>query len=786
MKSAAPRMGGHRGREETAVSGEALPGPVPAKRRDDARWARLRRLLVRRRLVRIARRFGFSRVLGLCLLLPLLALRVWDPIPLEILRLKIFDLYQVAMPREASPQPLAIVDIDEESLAEVGQWPWPRTDVARMIDSLRAAGAAAVGFDVVFAEPDRTSPGRYADFLGDVDPAVIEALRALPSNDEVFADSLRQTRLVLGQSGYHRRLEGGPPPDLPKIPLAVIGEDPTPYLFHFPALVRNTPVLEQAAPGRAIFNLVPGRDGLVRRIPAFVVAEGQIVPSLALEMLRLATGGNAFAIKTDEAGVSAFVVGGVEVPTDRHGRIWMYYAESRRDLYVSARDLLKGRVPPERLAGRLVLIGTSAAGLFDIKATPVHDRIPGVEIHAQMLEMILSGQLLLRPHYALGAELFVLAAVGLLMIALVPVFGAALTMLLGALAAAALLLASWVLFTGEGLLIDVAYPLVGSAAVYTLLVFTNYLREEGRRQRVRSAFRQYLSPTLVDQLANDPGRLVLGGETREMTVLFSDVRGFTAISERLQDRPQELTRLMNRLLTPLTAEIMGRGGTIDKYMGDAVMAFWNAPLSDEDHAMNACDAALAMLQAVDRLNERLRREAGEGSGETMRLKVGIGINTGLCVVGNMGSEQRFDYSVLGDAVNLASRLEGQCKTYGADIILGETTASAIGPRAAYMELDLIRVKGKSEPQRIFALLGGAPAAEGSETQKTVSGIWDLLTAYRFQDWEAASRQIGALESRTLPHFDLAGFLALYRGRIEAFRRHPPPRNWDGVYTAETK
>ncbi len=771
------------------MTGETLPAATT--KRSTALLSKLYRSFGNRRLRALLRRFGFSRVLGLSLLLPLLALRVWDPAPLEILRVKIFDLYQVAQPREPLMEPAVIIDIDEESLAAVGQWPWPRNDVARMIALLREAGTVAIAFDVVFAEPDRTSPALYAETLDGVEPEIAAALRALPSNDEILARELRQTRLVLGQSGYHRRLEN---PDRTKesaalpaeIPLAVIGRDPKPYLFQFPGLVRNTPVLDAAAPGRAVFNLVPGRDGIVRRVPAFVVAEDRILPSLSIELLRQATGGNAFAIKTDEAGIRAFVVGGVEVPTDRHGRIWVHYSESRRSLYVSAKDLLNGTVAPERLAGKLVLIGTSAAGLLDIKATPLQDRVPGVEVHAQVLEMILSGQLLLRPNYALGAELVVLAVVALTMIALVPVFGATLTMLFGAVAAAALSMATWMLFVSEGLLIDVAYPLIGSFAVFTLLVFTNYLREEGRRQRVRSAFRQYLSPTLVDQLANEPDRLVLGGESREMTILFSDVRGFTSISEHLQERPQELTRLMNRLLTPLTAEVMENNGTIDKYMGDAIMAFWNAPLPDADHVSNACKAALAMLESLERLNRKLEQEAAETGEEAIPMKVGIGINTGTCVVGNMGSEQRFDYSVLGDAVNLASRLEGQCKTYGAAIILGESTTAVLAGAGVVVQLDVIRVKGKREPQRIFALLGGRRLIENSQIHQVIDKVAALLAAYRAQDWDGAIRAADAVSDQELPHLDLAVFAALYRTRAAAFRQAPPAPGWDGVYTAETK
>jgi adenylate cyclase len=747
--------------------------PAPGRRRGGLR--------------RVLYSLGLSRGLGLALLIPLLVLRVWDPAALEVLRLKVFDLYQIASPRQPQPQqPVVIIDIDEESLAEIGQWPWPRTEVARLIDQLRAAGVVATAFDVVFAEPDRSSPGRFLKYMGHLPLDLRDALRELPSNDEIMALSMRRTPVVLGQSGYHRNIATSNDTPLKPVPLAVIGADPRPHLFTFPDLVRNYSQLERSAAGTAIFNLVPGSDGVVRRVPSFVVARGQIVPTLTVELLRIATGGNALAIKTDEAGVRAFVVAGVEVPTDNNGRMWVHYAAPRPSLYVSAKDVLSGAVPRERVAGKLALVGTSAAGLFDIKATPLQDGVPGVEVHAQVLEMILAGQQLLRPNYALGAELVMLAVVGLLLIALVPVIGAAYTLLLGGIVAAALAAASWYLFTAEGLLIDVSYSLVGSLAVFVLLVFTNYLREESRRQQVRGAFSQYLSPALVDQLANDPNRLVLGGEKREMSILFSDVRGFTSISESLQDRPEDLTRLMNRLLTPLTDVILSNHGTIDKYMGDAIMAFWNAPLSDEDHVRHACEAALAMHEALEELNHNLAEESQAGFMHVDRLRIGVGVNSGVCVVGNMGSEQRFDYSVLGDAVNLASRLEGQSPTYGADIVIGEATQAALDGAGICAELDLIRVKGKQEPQRIYALLGRGEQGDDVETQGAVAVIDEVLEAYRRQDWPRAQEALTSLGNYHLARLDLSVFAALYRRRIANFAVDPPPADWDGVFVATTK
>ena len=778
------------------MSGDTVPDKAPDKNRDKNRDQKRPksgpgrsgsgRGGPGRRLRRLLGAIGLSRGLGLGLLIPLLALRVWDPAALEVLRLKVFDLYQIAQPRQPVQDPVVIIDIDEESLAEIGQWPWPRTEVARLVDRLRDSGVVATAFDVVFAEPDRASPAHFARLLGHLSPDLLDALRNQPSNDDILALALRRTPVVLGQSGYHRQI--GRPDERPRkpLPLAVIGGDPRAYLFQFPALVRNIAQLENAAASAAIFNLVPGSDGVVRRVPAFVVADGQIYPTLSVELLRIATGGNAVAIKTDAAGIRAFVVAGVEVPTDRRGRLWVHYAKPRPELYVSAKDLLSGAVGPERLAGKLALIGTSAAGLYDIKATPLQDKVPGVEVHAQVLEMILSGQQLLRPNYALGAELSALAVIGLLLVALVPLIGAAFTLVLGTILAAGMAASSWYLFTAQGLLIDVAYPLVSALAVFILLVFTNYLREESRRQQVRGAFSQYLSPTLVDQLANEPDRLVLGGEKREMTILFSDVRGFTTISEGLQDRPEELTRLMNRLLTPLTGTILANKGTIDKYMGDAIMAFWNAPLNDADHVRNACLAALAMHEALEALNRELAAESAAGLAHIDRLRIGVGINSGLCVVGNMGSEQRFDYSVLGDAVNLASRLEGQSPTYGADIVLGEATQASLDGHGVCAELDLIRVKGKREPQRIFALLGTAALADNAEARTAVAAIDDMLAAYRARDWARAGAALDTLGNYRLERLDLSVLAALYRQRIEAFTAAPPAADWDGVYTATTK
>jgi len=430
-----------------------------------------------------------------------------------------------------------------------------------------------------------------------------------------------------------------------------------------------------------------------------LIAHDAIVPSLTLDMLRIAAGQDAFLIRSAPGGVQSVVVAGAQIPTDASAQVWMYFAPHDAARFVSAKDVISGNAA-KRLAGKLVLVGTSASGLLDLKATPIQPSMAGVEVHAQVLENVLTQSTLSRPSYALGAEFFAVALIALAIVVLVPILGAATVFITGAGIAALLVGSAWYLFSTHGYLFDVSYPLIASFVVFMVMVFTNHLREEAQRRQIRSAFGQYLSPDLVEELAKDPDRLVLGGETREMTIMFSDVRGFTSISESYKSDPQGLTRLMNRFLTPLSNAIIEKRGTIDKYMGDAIMAFWNAPLDDSEHARHACEAALSMLERLDVVNAERKREAQESDRVFIPLRIGIGINTGEAVVGNMGSELRFDYSVLGDSVNLASRLEGQSKTYGMSTILGSRTATLVRGDFALLELDVIRVKGKTEPEVI--------------------------------------------------------------------------------------
>jgi adenylate cyclase len=731
-----------------------------------------------------ARRFGYARLVCLALLIGLAALRIADPAAMEELRVRTFDAFQAIEPRKKTARPVTVVDIDEKSLAKLGQWPWPRTRIADLIANLTKLGAVVIAFDIVFAEPDRLNPDAAADTIRNLDEETRSKLRALPSNDQIFADAMRRSRVVLGESGLPYVISEYDTA-LPVTGLAMLGEAPQPFMLDFAGLLRNVHVLEQAAAGRGLFTIRPERDGIVRRVPMIMQAQGATMPSVSFEMLRVATGTDTIFIKTDKAGIKSVAVKGFEIPTDRNGQLWVHFAHYDPSLYVSAVDLLEGNVKPEMIARKLVLIGTSAVGLNDIKTTPVDPALPGVEVHAQVLESALTRTVLSQPNYGIAIEFCAALLFGILVIAFAPLFGPISLVAVGALFASLLVGTSWYFYTQHRLLIDFTYPLLSTTSIYLTLIFTSFVREQKQRRQIRSAFGQYLSPALVEQLAQAPEKLVLGGEEREMTIMFSDVRGFTTISESFKHDPQGLTKLMNRFLTPLTNAILARKGTIDKYMGDAIMAFWNAPLDDKEHQLNACEAALDMLERIDGLNEVRQLEAKEGGHPYIPINVGVGLNTGTCVVGNMGSDLRFDYSVLGDSVNLASRLEGQSKEYGFPIIVGSKTALAVKDKFAILELDFIMVKGKKEPEVIYAIAGREDTAHSGRFQRLRNLTIEMLACYRSRDWEGA---LAAIERgrRTDDANALELLYNLYEARIRGYRMNPPPEDWNGAFALLTK
>lgn len=723
---------------------------------------------------------------GLAVLALLVLLQWLDPAPMERLRLQVFDMFQVAAPRSSEgDQGVVVVDIDEASIAELGQWPWPRTDLAVLTRRLGEAGAAVVAFDVVFSEEDRTSPAALA--RRQADPAVRAALGALPGHDALLAEAFGTVPVVtatfLDRRSMGRTFE-------PKVGWSVQGSLPVAHLEAYQGALQPLPVLEAAAAGNGFVSLEGDGDGIVRRVPLVALHRGVPIPSLGLEALRvalnadspvlLASDGSGQATTRDAAAV-AVRLAGREIPVTDSGEMWVHYAATS-PAPLSAAPIVTGALPDAELArrvgGTLVFVGGSAAGLQDLVSTPLSPLTAGVNVHAEAARQVLAGHFLQRPDWAGGLELVLTLLLGLTLALVTPRLGA----LWGAVAALAGIAgvagASWLAFTQAQLLLDPTWPMVAVALVYAVQTVSAYYREERQRSYIRSAFDRYLSPELVRQIAADPGKLELGGEERDMTVLMADIRGFSRISERLS--PREVIDFLITFLTPMSEILLARRATLDKYIGDAVLAFWNAPLDDPDHHAQAARAALEMVARTGELNRTMPGTPGvTWPGE---VSIGIGLNSGLCCVGNMGSRQRLSYTLIGDTVNMASRLEGLTKQYGVSIVTGSALAAELR-HFALIELDRVQVVGRDAPETIHALLGDETMAATPQFQALAETHAMFLAAYRAQDWQAAE---AALASADYDAQDLAPLQDIMRARVASLRANPPGEGWDGVFRASEK
>ncbi len=732
-------------------------------------------------------------IVALLVLINALLLRAIDPTELSRLRDFAFDGYQRLKPRTYNPQtPVRIVDIDEESLAEYGQWPWPRTIVARLIDKLTEKGAVVIAFDVLFSEPDRSSISRMVrDLIAFTDPDTVQKLAAaVQDNDQVLADAIAHSNVTLG---FGFDLKGSSKPPRRYHGTAFAGDDPRQFLPVQRGTVISIPILEAAAKGNGSVN-TDLDSTVIRRVPMLFVLAGQdgVFPALSIEALRVAQRASTYLIKSSGAsseqsfgartGIVSIKTGDIEALTDARGRLVLYDTGHRDERFVSARAVLKDEASADKIDGHIVFIGTSAIGLKDIRSTPVEDSVPGVEVHAQLAEQMIEHEFLARPDFADGAEVLYLAAIGLLFVVLLPRLSAGRMTIVAAIFIAIGVIVPWICFARYDLLFDPIYPPVTLAAIYVSGTALAFMRTERERATIRGAFGLYLSPDVVERLARHPELLQLGGELREITVMFTDVRGFTRISEQFD--PHGLTRFMNRFLTPMTDTILHHRGTIDKYMGDAIMAFWNAPLPVERHAAQACDTALAMQARLVILNEEWKAEAEEASRSYIPVNIGIGLNTGQASVGNFGSMQRFTYSCLGDDVNLASRLEGQCKTYGVGIIIGDKTRLQV-PGYATLELDLVMVKGKTEPERLHALLGDSTLARTPAYQALVRQQAAFLEQYRTGGFAEALEMIDGCEAAAAAAGWRQGYYDMMRLRVDGLI-DDSPADWKGVYVAKDK
>lgn len=754
---------------------------------------------------------------GLVVLVLVILLQFIDSAPLQRLRMQVFDSYQAAAPRGGDSEHLVtVVDIDEASIERLGQWPWPRTDLAELNRRLGEAGAKTVVYDIVFSEPDRTSPAAIAERYAQDDPEneqvdplaaqLVEAFSALPSHDALFAQSFAQVPVVTGffleQSQRGRDVD-------PKVLFTLKGTLPAKHVQSYSGALQALPEIESAAAGNGFLSLENDADGIVRRVPLVAIHRQTLVPGLSLEAVRLASGaGSPNLLTSDGSGENSSAPGsavsvridGMEIPVNDAGEMWVHFPEAESREMVPAAPIITGSMDDDDLAaavaGKIVFIGGSATGLQDLVATPISAQIAGVTVHAAAAEQILSGHFLERPDWAAGLELVLVLLLGGMLALLLPRFGATKGALAAFIGIVAIVAGSWLAFTRVNYLLDPIYPVLAVAAIYVVQTVAVFYREERQRSYIHSAFDRYLSPEIVRQIASDPSKLELGGEEKDMSVLMCDIRGFSRISERYS--PKDVINFLITFLTPMSDILLTRRATLDKYIGDAILAFWNAPLDDPNHHHNAARAALDMIAKTEELNRLMavrpqaegpKPEGAEEEGESSvwpgDVKIGIGVNSGLCCVGNMGSRQRLSYSLIGDTVNVAARLEGLTKQYGVPIAIGRALAEQLEGSFAVIELDQVRVVGRDAPAVIFALLGDEDALAQESFQRLHAAQAAMLDAYRAQEWDKAEQAL----IDGFPEYDdfrIVGLHALFMQRIAALRENPPEQAWDGVFNATEK
>jgi adenylate cyclase len=704
---------------------------------------------------------------------------------LESFDCRMHDLMFLARgPRPASGQ-VAIVDIDEHSLAELGQWPWPRSTMAELVQRIGAQKPKIIGFDIVFAEADRTSLGLAADRIRQLTGTPIELPEGTADNDAILAKALGEADTVLGY--YFAMKDDGataravtpaqerlPCPEFsqPVIAVATLVEQSQFASARYAVL--NLACLNDTALTEGFFNTIPDLDGVTRRGNLFIRYGAVLYPSLALEMVREGCKATPELVSnTTGVGVTGIKLNERVLPITRQGQLCINF-RGRQGSFArfSAVEVLRGRCPEDALKGKYVLLGTSATGLLDLRATPFDKAFPGVEVNASIIDNLLAGDPMVYDQTLdLGLSLISAAVFGVMLAAGLAFLGPRIGGLCGMLFLLLIGYGNYRLLFLNQRLVGVTYVIAVLLVVFLAVTIANYFFEDRRKRFLQGAFSLYVSEDIVASIVEHPERLTLTGEEKELTILFTDIRGFTSISEAMTAR--QLSAFLNEYLSAMTDIIMARGGTVDKFIGDAIMAFWGAPVDNREHARHALATCLEMRQ---RLAELRPEWVARG---LPPVETGIGANSGVVSVGNMGSRTRFSYTVMGDAVNLASRLEGLTKIYGAGILVSAATRQAAGDGFCYRPIDVVRVKGKREPVALFEPLteGPPPAERRLELERFEAA----LGLYRSRDFTACRDTLQALQADSPQTL-----YALYLERLELFLRRPPPEDWDGVFTFKTK
>jgi len=734
--------------------------------------------------------------IALAVILLALVLFFLDAPFLRFMELKALDLRMVfrgAMPPGGET---VIVAIDEKSLSELGRWPWPRTTLAKLVKALQGYGVKAVGFDIVFAEPDANSSlktvaelsdelkktgirdARLAGLLeekqkeADTDAALARAIEEAGNitlgyffhitSKEV--GHLTEEQIAAGEEGIANsrfQMTRGPK------------ERDESRLIRAYAAQPSLPILSDVAGNSGYFNAFPDSDGVLRWAPLVIRFRDNDYTPLALSLLVQYLDWPMAVLSLAEYGVESIQLDKIRIPTDESGRLLVNFLGPARTFpHYSVSDILNGRLTADHFQGKIVLVGATATGIYDMRVTPFSSVYPGVEIHATVIDNILHGNFLVHSGWTKFLDICMIVFAGLVMGLAIPRMKAVAGIALSVALIAAFIAANAAVFVRYSVWMNLIYPVLTMMTIYLGITVYRYITEEREKKKIRGAFQYYLTPSVINEILQNPSKLKLGGDKKQLSVLFSDIRGFTSLSEKLT--PEELVHLLNEYLTAMTNVVFRYEGMLDKYIGDAVMAVFGAPLEQPDHALRACRTALGMIAELRRVREKWTAEGRPD------VNIGVGINTGEMVVGNMGSEMRFDYTVMGDSVNLASRLEGTNKEYGTGIIISEFTYERIREELFCRELDAVRVKGKRLPVRIYELLG--EKRDASRWQEFAGRFETGLSKYRDCLWDeaiAAFRSVLDVKPDDSP-------ARLYIERCEAFKADPPQGGWDGVCTMTKK
>ena len=681
---------------------------------------------------------------------------------LRFMELKALDLRMVSRGQMPPGGETVIVVIDEKSLSELGRWPWPRTTIATLVDVLKGYGAKAVGFDIVFAEADREASD--AALARSIKKAGNVSLGYFFHINQEEVKHLTEQQIAAGEdliaNGRYQMVR------------ARKGADES-SLIHAYAAQPNLPSLSEAGENAGYFNAFPDTDGVIRWSPLVIKFRNNYYYSLALATLLQYEEWPMSVVNVVEYGVESVQLDKLRIPTDESGRMLVNYLGPGRTFpHYSVSDVIQGRVPAEKIKGKIVLVGATATGIYDLRVTPFGAVYPGVEIHATVIDNILHRNFLIHSGWIRFLDVCMIILVGLIMGLSVSRMKALAGVGLSLVLMSAFVLVNTAIFVRYNVWMNLIYPVLTMATIYLGITVYRYVTEEREKKKVRGAFQYYLTASVVNEILKDPSKLKLGGDKKNLSVMFSDIRGFTSISEKLS--PEELVRLLNEYLTAMTDVVFKYDGLLDKYIGDAIMAVFGAPLDQPDHALRACRTAIEMMSELQGLRQKWEAEGRPD------VNIGVGINTGDMVVGNMGSQMRFDYTVMGDSVNLASRLEGTNKEYGTNIIISEFTYEVVKGEMLCRELDAVRVKGKKLPVRIFELL--CDRKDAAPYREFVGRFETGLVKYRAGLWdEAIAAFRSVLEVRP------ADFPAkLYIDRCEALKEHPPEGEWDGVFTMTKK